>query len=77
MGPRAWASLMCEAESCFICSGEMEANMSEGLVREGSVVHWPSVGRGRNTERKGLQDGSIQAQGLFLNLGLCSPISLS
>ena len=51
--------------------------MSEGLVREGSVVHWPSVGRGRNTERKGLQDGSIQAQGLFLNLGLCSPISLS
>ena len=26
--------------------------MSEGLVREGSVVHWPSVGRGRNTEER-------------------------
>lgn len=50
------AGLVCRVESSLTCSGEMEATMSEGHVREDGVVHRPSVGRGRHTVRRGLQD---------------------
>lgn len=71
------AGLVCQVESSPTCSGEMEANMSEGRVREDGVVHRPSVGRGRDAVSRGFQDRLYPRPRGFPDFGTLQLHSLS
>lgn len=47
------AKLVCQVGSCLVCSGEMEANTSEGSRERGWCI--ALQGRGRDTVRRELQ----------------------